>query len=487
LSSGFTGSYRLRGALVLWLCLCPAVSGAFGAEPFSGALLADCQRVVVIHFDTTRVDDFGCYAGKVRTPNVDAIAARGMRYVNSVCTFPTTASSVATFMTGQLTTNHRVYQNTRGLFNDQTSFVELLHDRGFVTGAFVSNPVLFGHGPGSNKQGFSKGFDVYRILYDRQPTPLGKSRVDVPHAHAERVVEAARNFVRNHAEDRFFLWLLHFDPHAPYHPPAPYNTMYQTDPELLAESVELEPKVVSWVRPNPSRASHMHIARHRGAVTYADESMTSLLAGIDELPGKTLYVVTADHGESLGDADYWFAHGDNIRWPSMEVPLIIACDSVIPAGTCEALVANTDLALTILELLGIDAGSLKSDGRSLVPTLRGDNPWPERKVGIETAPSMVERWNRDQFVGKAIEWYGARGPEFTLQSSFLYGTHEPQASFLYRRNDRREQVDVVEDEPGAEREYTAFVETVFKDAVTPEPAQIDGQTRSVLKSLGYLK
>jgi arylsulfatase A-like enzyme len=442
---------------------------------------------VVIHFDTTRVDDFGCYAAKVRTPNVDAIAARGMRYTNSICTFPTTASSVATFMTGQLTVNHRVYQNTRGLFDDQVSFVELLQAEGFATGAFVSNEMLFGRGPKDHVEGFSKGFDVYRKLVEDHPLEPGQSKMDIPHAHAERVVEEARGFVRDHAQERFFLWVLHFDPHAPYHPPEPYYSMYQDDPELIASSVQLDPNVVHWARPNPPLASHTHIARHRGAVTYADESMTELLAEIAALPGKTLYIITADHGESLGDADYWFNHGQNIRWPSMEVPLIIACDGVIPVGTSDALVANTDLALTILELLGIDPAPMTTDGRSLVPTLNGENPWPDRMVAMEAVPSMVERWNRDQMVGRAIEWYGARGADYTLHRSYLFGTHERKSARLYRRTDQKEQVNIIAKEVEAAREYTSFIEQVFKDAVMPEVAESDEEMRNLLKSLGYLE
>jgi arylsulfatase A-like enzyme len=473
---------------VLWLSLTlTMMAGGVETPDDPSALLADCRRVVVIHFDTTRVDDFGCYAGKVRTPNVDAIAAQGMRYTNSICTFPTTASSVATFMTGQLTVNHRVYQNTRGLFDEQVSFVELLQAKGFATCAFVSNEMLFARGPRGHSKGFSKGFDVYKKLVEKHPLEPGQSKMDIPHPHADGVVEAARDFVRAHAEERFFLWLLHFDPHAPYHPPEPYYSMYENDPELIANSVQLDPDVVHWARPNPPLASHKHIARHRGAVTYADESMTELLAEIAALPGKTLYIITADHGESLGDEDYWFHHGNNIRWPSMEVPFIIACDGVIPAGTCDALVANTDLGLTILELLGIDASTMQTDGRSLVPTLQGENPWPERMVAMEAVPSMVEHWNRHMMVGKAIEWYGVRGKDYTLHRSYLFGTHEPKSARLYRREDRHEAVNVITEEREAADRYTAFMEKVFKDVAPPDTVDSDEEMRSLLKSLGYLE
>ena len=72
----------------------------------------EIQRVVVIHLDTTRMDDFGCYGGVARTPNIDAVAARGMRYTNSITPIPKTSPSIASFMTGRLPNAHGVYASS---------------------------------------------------------------------------------------------------------------------------------------------------------------------------------------------------------------------------------------------------------------------------------------------------------------------------------------------------------------------------------------
>ncbi|MHC4615559.1 MAG: sulfatase-like hydrolase/transferase, partial [Planctomycetota bacterium] len=103
---------------------------------------SEIRRVVVIHLDTTRADDLGCYGGIPRTPNIDAVAARGMRYTNSIAPVPKTSPSIASFMTGRLANRHGVY-DVGGLLQDKfMTLPELLKQHGFVTGGFVSNLVV---------------------------------------------------------------------------------------------------------------------------------------------------------------------------------------------------------------------------------------------------------------------------------------------------------------------------------------------------------
>ena len=102
----------------------------------------DIRRVVVIHLDTTRADDLSCNGGIPRTPNIDAVAARGMRYVNSIAPLPKTSPSIASFMTGRLPNRHGVYDVGGLLQGGLTTLQELLRANGFVTGGFVSNLVV---------------------------------------------------------------------------------------------------------------------------------------------------------------------------------------------------------------------------------------------------------------------------------------------------------------------------------------------------------
>ena len=92
----------LRAALLV------ASLALLAAALLPGAGKDEIRRVVVIHLDTTRAEDLGCYGGIARTPSFDALAARGMRYTNSITPLPNTSPSVACFMTGRLPNRHGI-------------------------------------------------------------------------------------------------------------------------------------------------------------------------------------------------------------------------------------------------------------------------------------------------------------------------------------------------------------------------------------------
>ena len=438
----------------------------------------DIRRVVVIHLDTTRVDDLGCYGGIARTPNIDAVAARGMRYTNSITPIPKTSPNIASFMTGRLPNRHGVYNVGGKLQESFTTLPELLQAYGFKTGGFVSNPVVdrLKTDP-TRTAGFDQGFDVFRGIRDLPPIPEGADPNDVPRNLARPLVEAALDFVDRYRDDRFFLWMLHLDPHAPYAPPAPYDTMYLDHPDLVAKSVTLNPAEIHPQARVASRIdSHEYIARHMGEVTLTDYWIGVLLRRIAGLPGRTLLVITADHGESLGDAGYWFGHGSNIRHPCVNVPLIIACDGVVPIGTSDALVANIDLAPTILETLGIASAALGGNGFSLRPTYTHRDPWPDRMLPLQAY--------------NGIRWRGVRSAKYCLQSEYDPAGGEHLRTLLYDlANDPLETVDVSASVPDVFLDHRRIEQVWFSRGRHPADLRLLNEPEVIqrLQSLGYLR
>jgi arylsulfatase A-like enzyme len=438
----------------------------------------EIRRVVVIHLDTTRVDDFSCYGGIARTPNIDAVAARGMRYTNSITPIPKTSPSIASFMTARLPNRHGVYDVVGKLQESFTTLPELLQVYGFKTGGFVSNPVVDRLKTDPTKTaGFGQGFHVFEGIRDLPEVPEGADPHDVPRNLAKPLVEAAIEFIDRNEDDPFFLWMLHLDPHAPYAPPAPYDTMYLDHPEVTSGSVTLEPSEIhpkAYVKGR--MASHEYVARHLGEVTLTDYWLGVLLRRIDELPGRTLLVITADHGESLGDAGYWFGHGFNIRHPCVNVPLIIACDGVVPIGTNDALVANIDLAPTILDLLGIPTAALGANGFSLTPTFRHPDPWPARMIPIQAY--------------NGIRWRGVRSAEYCLQSEFDPADGSHLRTLLYDiENDPLESIDVSADLPEVFREHHMVEQLWFSRRGHAPNLELLNHPEVIrrLRSLGYLR
>ncbi len=438
----------------------------------------DIRRVVVIHLGSTRMDDLSCYGGVARTPNIDAVAARGMRYTNSITPIPKTSPSIASFMTGRLPNRHGVYNVTGKLRESFTTLPELLQAYGFKTAGFVSNPVVdrLKTDPGRTA-GFDQGFRVFEGIRDVPPTPEGADPNDVPRNLVKPLVEAALDFIDRNENDPFFLWMLHLDPHAPYAPPAPYDTMYLDHPRVTSGSTRLSPAEIHAQAYVKGRLdSHEYVARHLGEVTLTDYWLGVLFRRIDQLPGRTLLIITADHGESLGDAGYWFGHGSNIRHPCVNVPLIIACDGLVPIGTNDSLVANIDLAPTILELLKISPIALGTNGFSLAPTFRHANPWPGRMIPIQAY--------------NGIRWRGVRSARYCLQSEFdpSDGSHL-RTMFYDIKADPLESIDVSATVPDVYREHLAVEHVWFSgDGHAPDHELLNHpEVIRRLQSLGYLR
>ena len=265
---------------------------------------------------------------------------------------------------------------------------------------------------------------------------------------------------------------------APYAPPSPYDTMYLDHPRLAAANVTLDPSIIHHQAYVSDRLeSRQYIARHLGEVTLTDMWLGKLFRRLEALPGRTLLVITADHGESLGDVGYWFGHGSNIRHPCVNVPLIIACDGVVPVGGSAALVANVDLAPTILDLLGVDATPLVANGLSLASTFTDPDPWPERMVPLQAY--------------EATRWRGVRSADYCLQSLIDPESGRRVRSFLYDlTEDPRETRDVSGRLPRVLAEHVELEDAWFEQAGGREAGvdlRDDPEMMRRLRSLGYVQ
>lgn len=297
------------------------------------------RNVLLITIDTLRADALGSYGGRASTPNLDALARRGVRFdfahAHAVVTLPSHAS----ILTGRYPFEHGVRDNTGYRVRPGTeTLATLLKSAGFATGAFV------GGFPVHSRFGLGPGFDTYD---DR----FGESRLPTEFVMAERpagaVTAGARAWIERQ-QSRWFAWVHVFDPHAPYRPPPPFDRMYASN-------------------------------AYDGEVAYTDSALGPLLDAARSSAGRpTLVIVVADHGEALGDHGEE-THGLFAYEPTLRVPLIIAelggrdeDDSrASPAGRVSHVPArHVDLAPTVLEAvqLPVPAGL---PGRSLLAALRG--------------------------------------------------------------------------------------------------------------------
>ena len=285
-------------------------------------------NVILVSVDTLRADHLSCYGSDTSTPGFDRIAREGVLFENATSVAPTTLPAHASLLTGTFPFEHRVHDNVGfRLRQDLPTLASTLKARGYRTGGFVGSFVL------DRKFGLARGFDVYSDETPETDRGLRERR-------GGEVLEDALAWIGSKDPGPFFAFLHFFDPHRPYDPPPPFA------PEAAG------PDTLD--------------ALYRGEVSYVDSLLRRLLAFLDAggLSESTVLVVTADHGESLGEHGE-ATHGFFLYQSTLHVPLLIRAPGIRHGQRASDLVRTIDIAPTVLELLGVEAPS-SFEGMSFV-------------------------------------------------------------------------------------------------------------------------
>lgn len=318
-----------------------------------GRLAADPpppQRVVLITIDTLRADHVGCYgATRAHTPNMDAVAAAGVRFETAISPTPLTLPSHTSLMTGLDPPSHGVRHNSIYVLRSEIpTLAEQMQAAGFETAAFVGAAVL------SRRFGLSRGFANYDDAF-------GGGRMSGAVGYAERpagaVVDAALDWLLV-APDRFFMWVHFYDPHSDHAPPPGFASAFASDP-------------------------------YAGEIAYVDAQIGRLLGGIRGRWGSEhlLLAITSDHGESLGEHGE-ITHSYTIYEATQRVPLILRGPG-LPEGTVVSQMARLiDVAPTLLAISAAPALP-DAEGRNLVPVIDGTDQEP-RSAYMETLATQLD-------------------------------------------------------------------------------------------------
>ncbi len=300
------------------------------------AVLAACGRaappdVLLVTFDTTRYDRFGCTGDpEARTPTVDALAARGLLLDRAYASVGLTLPSHTTIMTGLEPFAHGVHDNGRFRVPDALeTLAERLHAVGYDTAAVVSAMVL------DARYRLDQGFDLYD---DETRAPRGGLDFAVPTRPGAEVTDRAIGWLRGRPRDRpFFLWTHYYDAHLPRDPKPAFDAM----PD-----------------------------RYAAEIAYDDEQLGRLLAAIAQRGGQRglLVVFTADHGEGLGEHGER-THGILAYDSTLHVPLVLAGPGVPSGVRSDVLARHIDLVPTVLALVGVPVPR-ELPGRCLVAATR---------------------------------------------------------------------------------------------------------------------
>ena len=366
------------------------------------------QNVLLVTIDTLRADALGSYGGPAATPALDRLAREGVRFdfahAHAVVTLPSHAS----ILTGRYPFEHGLRDNSGyRLPAGFRTAATVLKQGGYATAAFVAGFPLH------SRFGLNQGFDVYD---DRFGDTRAPADFDMPERPASVVVPLARAWIAERSRlpteaqrakvggsgesgtaspqppapthsGPWFVWLHLFDPHTPYRPPPPFDATYASRP-------------------------------YYGEVAAADAALAPLLDDLRASTRPTLVIVTADHGEALGDhgeqSHGLFAYESTLRVPLILAQVVEKSSATLSGSRSQGEVSNisarhVDILPTILDAVGQPQLS-ELPGRSLLPGAERVARTP-RPSYFEAMSGMLNRgWaplsgivlDRDKFIDLPI-------------------------------------------------------------------------------------
>ena len=323
-------------------------------------------NVLLITVDTLRADHLGAYGyPRPTSPNIDQLASKGVLFENAYTYWPKTRTSFASMFTSLYASQHGLTVRDRDLPEFNQTMAETFRDVGYRTAAAVDNANL------SKALGLAQGFDDYLESWDEANTEFERS---------ELLTSFGEKFLAKKPNDKrpFFLWIHFVNPHTPYNPPEKHLAHFQDD-GILERGPQLK-NVVGYhggVNRKMITAGATHwgdyVDRYDAEIHYADANVGRLLTSLAKSPwaSNTLVLFTSDHGESLGEHNYFFDHGYNLFNPSLSIPLIISFPGFLPQGERVAgAVTSLDIYPTILDLAQVSFPA-NLQGRSTLPLVRG--------------------------------------------------------------------------------------------------------------------
>ncbi len=301
------------------------------------------RNILLISVDTLRADHMSLYGYERETsPQIDAFFSRGTVYDRAYCTATFTPPSVMTILTGLLPQEHGVRRFAQLIEPDVETIADLLGKAGYQTAAVVSNGALIGEGCGLNER-----FETYDDYVDEK-----EPYRDHYERSAERTSDAVIRWLHEERDETrsHFLWVHYQDPHGPYMPPEPKVADFSHDSPVPID-LERASKYL-WI---PGVTDGLeYVDRYDEEIAYMDREIERLLDEYKrlELADSALIIFTADHGESLLERDFFFAHGMHVYEEVARVPL-----AIIGPGFHSARISNpvslVDIAPTILEYAGV--------------------------------------------------------------------------------------------------------------------------------------
>ena len=297
-------------------------------------------RVVLITLDTLRYDCLPV-EGSPLMPKSTAFADQGLRFENFYSATSTTQPTHATLFTGLHPWQTGVPRNGAILSEEHVTLAERFQAVGFHTAATVASFPLH------SKFGFAQGFEDYGDDFQRrlalaewEGQAVEQNRF---YSLAKTVADQAIAQIDNAEGDRQFFWFHFFDAHDPY---GDSGSEVLPIPELIGLAARKDPRL-------PERIQRARALYDRD-VGSMDQALARIYRRLEQDRDRyvTHVVLTADHGESFGEARS-LGHGRRVTREQVHVPLVIVSPRVTPSVRTD-LAGSVDLPQTLLALAGVN-------------------------------------------------------------------------------------------------------------------------------------
>jgi len=454
-----------------------SASGSWGTYPSPASLDARSPlNVLLVTIDTLRADHLCCYGysahrsprgdGLGSSPALDQLASEGVLFENAIAPAVVTDPSHTSIMTSIYPPEHGVMRNGERLASRFATLAEILSGAGYGTAAAVSVEHLDGH-----MSGLSQGFEVYfdrgrhdRFRYHAGWQGMPGSWRDAHLAHTRPAGETVGDAVRWLAQRDgrpFFLWVHLFEPHMPYES---HETPGDTFTSAMARRVRS-------ARVDPPYWAETY---YDSEVRAADDAVARLLGAVRDAGayGRTLIVVTADHGEHMTEEragrENWFSHAEPYE-EVCRVPLIVRVPGAAGGLRVPDPVTTMSVGPTVLDALGLpDPRPAVASGSLL--SLIDEGPSTRRPLvslanphrGLDTRALRVGRW-------KLLTRHGGVTELYDLLADPL------------------ESADLSPAMPSLRDSLMLCLAEITADwESAPEPEGLDPEKEEMLRALGYL-
>lgn len=416
--------------------------------------------IILITIDALRPDHMSAYGySRQTTPFIAQLAKDSIKFSEAISVSSATITSIPSILTSTYPGTNLV-QSFGDIIPDRIkTLAEILKENGYYTGIIAS----FSFSPFFNK---GKEYDSTFIKrFDN--TPLFTK-------------EAIRWLKGN--QKKFFLYIHYHDPHGPYTPPEPFSKKYLNDQEYNENSRNI-PILDSWEEglggiPRSrlladNKDLSYYISQYDAEINYADFYIGQLMKFLKEsgIYSKVILIITADHGESMGEHNYYFNHGEYLYDVLIRVPLIIKLPKERPKDKIiSTQVSLIDLTPTLLDILKI-SNDKYMQGHSFKKLIFGDDRNFPKYVFCEIAK-------------------GSRAAIRTKEWKLIFSKKGNNYELYNLKSDPDELINVAESEKSTFVKLKGILDKWMQRNISndiPPHRPLQEEDKLHLKSLGYLE